>query len=95
MDDRTRAALITNLLITFSQDFPINESTGHLAVELLANGMVNDDTTLTDYGRTVMDIVLKAAGYVLADNGLMKGDKYAGECRWRLDQSGPCDKPRG
>ena len=75
MDNRTRAAMITNLLITFSKDFPVSESMGNLAVELLAKGLVTEDTTLTDYGRTVMDIVLKVAGEVLADNGLMKGDK--------------------
>lgn len=73
MNDRTRAAMITNLLIMFSNEFPVRESMGNLPVELVAKGLVNIDATLTDYGRSVMDIVLKVAGEVLADNGLMKG----------------------
>ena len=76
MEDRTRAALTTCLLITLSREFPADEnSAGELVVEMLDKGILKFDTTLTDYGRIVMEIVLKAAGEVLADNGLMKGDK--------------------
>jgi hypothetical protein len=71
--------MITDLLLTFSGEFPVDHNAGQLAVEMHAKGVINLDTTLTDYGRSVMEIVLKVAGEVLADNGLMKGTSDAGE----------------